>query len=89
MTTIITIFTKITHNTLITHNFFHPIIMNVEWRTPCLDPKTRKTLDLDLTGAVIIFDEAHNIQKLCEEAASVSVSLADLALAVQDITAIR
>ena len=53
------------------------------------DPKTRKTLDLDLTGAVVIFDEAHNIQKLCEESASVSITLADLALAVQDITIMR
>ena len=29
------------------------------------------------------------IQKLCEESASVSISLADIALAVQDITAVR
>lgn len=50
-----------------------------------LDAKTRKTLDLDLSNSVIIFDEAHNIQKLCEEAASVSVNLSDIALAIQDI----
>ena len=53
------------------------------------DEKTRKTLDLDLGGAVIIFDEAHNINKLCEETASVSLTLADIALAIQDINAIR
>jgi len=53
-----------------------------------LDEKTRKTLDLDLGGAVIIFDEAHNINKLCEETASVSLTLADIALAIQDINAI-
>jgi len=53
-----------------------------------LDPKTRKTLDLDLTGAVLIFDEAHNIQKLCEESASVSINLSDLALAIEDINSI-
>jgi len=53
-----------------------------------LDAKTRKTLDLDLAGSVIIFDEAHNIQKLCEEAASVSISLSDIALAVQDIASL-
>ena len=54
-----------------------------------LDAKTRKTLDLDLSNSVIIFDEAHNIQKLCEEAASVSVNLSDIALAIQDIDWIR
>ena len=54
-----------------------------------VDPKTRKTLDLDLNESVIIFDEAHNIQKLCEEAASVTINLSDIALAIEDIDWIR
>ena len=50
-----------------------------------LDHKIRSSLDIDYNGAVIIFDEAHNVQKLCEETASVSLTMQDIALAVQDI----
>eukprot|EP00092_Neocalanus_flemingeri_P017682 GFUD01019128.1.p1 GENE.GFUD01019128.1~~GFUD01019128.1.p1 ORF type:complete len:936 (+),score=293.78 GFUD01019128.1:31-2838(+) len=50
-----------------------------------LDHKIRSTLDIDFSGAVIIFDEAHNVQKLCEETASVNITGQDIALAVKDI----
>merc|ERR1719470_666055 len=50
-----------------------------------LDHKIRASLDIDFNGAVIIFDEAHNVQKLCEETASVNISGQDIALAVKDI----
>ena len=36
-----------------------------------LDHKIRASLDIDFNGSVIIFDEAHNVQKLSEETASV------------------
>ena len=32
-----------------------------------LEDAIRKSLDIDFKGSVIIFDEAHNVQKLCEE----------------------
>ena len=50
-----------------------------------LDHKIRSSLDIDFNGAVVIFDEAHNVQKLCEETASVSITGQDIALAVKDI----
>jgi len=50
-----------------------------------LDEKTRKSLDIDLNGAVLIFDEAHNINKMCEEAASVQLTSTDIALALKDL----
>merc|ERR1712126_160986 len=50
-----------------------------------LDHKIRASLDIDFNGAIIIFDEAHNVQKLSEETSSVSISSQDIALAVKDI----
>jgi len=50
-----------------------------------LDHKIRASLDIDFNGSVIIFDEAHNVQKLCEETASVNISGQDIALAIKDI----
>lgn len=35
-----------------------------------LDPSIRKTLKLNLENAIIIFDEGHNIERVCEEAMS-------------------
>jgi len=50
-----------------------------------LEDSIRNSLDIDFNGAVIIFDEAHNVQKLCEEASSFSIGAQDLALALKDI----
>jgi len=50
-----------------------------------LDHKIRSSLDIDFNGSVIIFDEAHNVQKMCEETASVTISGQDIALAIKDI----
>lgn len=38
-----------------------------------LDPKTRKTQGIDLQNTVVLLDEAHNVEKVCEEAASLQV----------------
>ena len=38
-----------------------------------LDPKTRKYQGIDLENNVILLDEAHNVEKTCEEAASLQV----------------
>merc|ERR1711978_681252 len=50
-----------------------------------LDHKIRGSLDIDFKGSIIIFDEAHNVQKLSEETSSVSISSQDIAVAVKDI----
>ncbi|XP_068118572.1 regulator of telomere elongation helicase 1 isoform X3 [Hyperolius riggenbachi] len=44
-----------------------------------LDPKSRKAHNIDLKGAVVIFDEAHNVERMCEESASFDLTPYDLA----------
>ncbi|CAO1391915.1 unnamed protein product [Diamesa serratosioi] len=51
-----------------------------------LDPKVRKANKLVLDNAVIILDEAHNIEKMCEESASVQITSTDIALCIDDIS---
>ena len=50
-----------------------------------LDPKARRSLNIDLRRDVIIFDEAHNIDKVCAEASSFELSSIELAGAVREI----
>lgn len=38
-----------------------------------LDSKSRRTQGIDIQNNVILLDEAHNIEKTCEEAASLQV----------------
>ncbi|XP_009997011.1 PREDICTED: regulator of telomere elongation helicase 1 [Chaetura pelagica] len=47
-----------------------------------LDSKSRRAHNLDLKGTVVILDEAHNVEKLCEESASFDLSPYDLASAL-------
>lgn len=51
-----------------------------------LDPKTRKANGVELAGNIVIFDEAHNVEKMCEEAASQQFSSTDLALCIDEVT---
>ncbi|XP_047626579.1 regulator of telomere elongation helicase 1 isoform X3 [Phacochoerus africanus] len=44
-----------------------------------LDAKSRRAHGIDLKGAVVIFDEAHNVEKMCEEAASFDLTPHDVA----------
>lgn len=50
------------------------------------DYHIRKALKISLVNAIVILDEAHNIDKVCEEASSVSIKSSDIALAITDIT---
>ncbi|XP_032074452.1 regulator of telomere elongation helicase 1 [Thamnophis elegans] len=50
-----------------------------------LDSKNRKAHNLDLKGAVVILDEAHNVEQLCEEMASFDLTPYDLASAIDAI----
>ena len=43
-----------------------------------VDPVVRTAMQIDIENAVLIFDEAHNIEDTCREAASCDVELADL-----------
>ncbi|KAF8561369.1 hypothetical protein P879_07508 [Paragonimus westermani] len=48
-----------------------------------LDGKIRRLYNIDLENAVVIFDEAHNIEQVCEDAASVTLSSGMLASAIE------
>uniref|UniRef100_UPI00398E9560 regulator of telomere elongation helicase 1 isoform X2 n=1 Tax=Pristiophorus japonicus TaxID=55135 RepID=UPI00398E9560 len=50
-----------------------------------LDPKSRKAHNLDLRGTIIIFDEAHNVEKMCEESASFDLTPYDLASGIDAV----
>ncbi|XP_076022253.1 regulator of telomere elongation helicase 1 isoform X2 [Genypterus blacodes] len=50
-----------------------------------LDPKSRRAHNIDLKGAIIIFDEAHNVEKTCEESTSFDLTPYDLASAINSV----
>ncbi|XP_062484300.1 regulator of telomere elongation helicase 1 [Pezoporus occidentalis] len=50
-----------------------------------LDSKSRKAHGLDLRGTVVILDEAHNVEKLCEESSSFDLTPYDLASAIDAV----
>lgn len=45
-------------------------------------------LGVELANSIVILDEAHNVEKMCEEAASVQLKSSDIALAIDEVTAI-
>ncbi|RZC33001.1 DEAD 2 domain containing protein [Asbolus verrucosus] len=53
-----------------------------------LDPRTTKTLGVQFLNSVVILDEAHNIEKVCEDATSAQIKSTDITPCIQDITAI-
>uniref|UniRef100_A0A8C2T3P2 Regulator of telomere elongation helicase 1 n=1 Tax=Coturnix japonica TaxID=93934 RepID=A0A8C2T3P2_COTJA len=50
-----------------------------------LDAKSRRAHNIDLKGTVIILDEAHNVERLCEESSSFDLTAYDLASAIDVI----
>lgn len=48
--------------------------------------KARRIHKINVRKCVIIFDEAHNIEQQCEDAASVAISSLDLAGCLEDVT---
>nr|XP_013000050.1 regulator of telomere elongation helicase 1 isoform X4 [Cavia porcellus] len=50
-----------------------------------LDTKSRKAHNIDLKGTVVIFDEAHNVEKMCEESASFDLTPHDVASGLEAI----
>lgn len=49
-----------------------------------LDPKFLKSTTLRLDKAVVILDEAHNVEKVCQDAASVQIASSDIATCIED-----
>ncbi|XP_019645194.1 PREDICTED: regulator of telomere elongation helicase 1-like [Branchiostoma belcheri] len=50
-----------------------------------LDPKSRKAHSVDLKNHIIVFDEAHNLEKMCEESSSFDLTAYDLASCVEEL----
>lgn len=50
-----------------------------------LDPKSRRAHNIELNGAVVIFDEAHNVEKTCEESTSFDLSPYDVTSAINAV----
>uniref|UniRef100_A0A8C9U4G9 Regulator of telomere elongation helicase 1 n=1 Tax=Scleropages formosus TaxID=113540 RepID=A0A8C9U4G9_SCLFO len=50
-----------------------------------LDPKSRRAHNIELKGTVVIFDEAHNVEKICEESTSFDLTPYDLASAIEAV----
>ncbi|XP_071118557.1 regulator of telomere elongation helicase 1-like [Haliotis cracherodii] len=51
-----------------------------------LDPKSRRAHGVELQGNIVIFDEAHNLERICEESASFDLSSVDIATAMEETT---
>lgn len=50
-----------------------------------LDPKIRDICAIDLKNAIVIFDEAHNVEKACEQNACASIATSDLMSANREL----
>nr|XP_055039817.1 regulator of telomere elongation helicase 1 [Misgurnus anguillicaudatus] len=50
-----------------------------------LDPKSRRAHNIELKGAVVIFDEAHNVEKMCEESTSFDLTPYDMISAIDAV----
>ncbi|XP_056017158.1 regulator of telomere elongation helicase 1-like isoform X2 [Ostrea edulis] len=51
-----------------------------------LDAKSRKAHGVEIQGNIIIFDEAHNLEKICEDSSSFDLTSADLATVLEELS---
>lgn len=51
-----------------------------------LDPMARKANKVELNNTIVILDEAHNVEKMCEESASVQIASSEVAVCIDDLT---
>lgn len=50
-----------------------------------IDPKLREISEIDLSGAIVILDEAHNVSQVCEDCSSASIEERDIRTALREI----
>jgi regulator of telomere elongation helicase 1 len=50
-----------------------------------IDPAIRRSLNINLQDAILVFDEAHNLEGICGEAASFDITAGDLAACVREV----
>lgn len=43
---------------------------------------------IDISNSFIIVDEAHNVEKMCEESASLTIKSTDIALCIEEVTCV-
>lgn len=51
-----------------------------------LDSKARSSNGVELANNVVILDEAHNIERICEDSASLQIKSTDIALCIEEVT---
>ncbi|KAK9722683.1 DEAD 2 [Popillia japonica] len=51
-----------------------------------LDPKAKRALGIQLSNNIIILDEAHNVEKVCEDSASMQLTSTDITLCIEEVT---
>lgn len=49
-----------------------------------LDLKIRSANKIDLRNSIVILDEAHNVEKMCEDSASITIKTTDITTAISD-----
>lgn len=50
-----------------------------------IDPKIRRGVKIDFSDSIVIIDEAHNINSVCEQCASTAITSTNVGIAVRDI----
>ncbi|KAF7270391.1 hypothetical protein GWI33_016625 [Rhynchophorus ferrugineus] len=53
-----------------------------------LNPLVQRAFCLNLANSVVILDEAHNVEKVCEESASIELKSSDITLAVDEVNVV-
>lgn len=50
-----------------------------------LDPKIRYHNKIELENSIVVFDEAHNVEKMCEDSACTSITSTKIDIAISDL----
>lgn len=53
-----------------------------------IDPIIRKANDIDLNRSIIILDEAHNVNHVCEDSASTAIKDTEITAAIRDLNTV-
>lgn len=51
-----------------------------------IDPMARKANKVELHNTVVILDEAHNMEKICEDSVSIQIASSEIAVCIDDVT---
>lgn len=54
-----------------------------------IDPTIRDANDIDLGKSIVIIDEAHNVNRVCEDSASASIKDTDISAALRDLNSVN